>query len=229
MKNDFFVLMNDFKNPYQPTHINGLLDIIKGDKLPICSSKISFPYDVKEIINDEIYWNFNKNEELDCDYYHDQGHIISEELYLLINEYNLAPNYKKNLRVWMAGKQSDYKFNYFAFDRGTWEKGVQKNKDRIFYDVEKSKYKIGKRKEIIPTGSIVLTENANKYDCFELSGRVYGLSILIIISKRLKEDIEEKNFKGIKIIPLNEAFEEYCTDYKVSLESLLPKVKKNLP
>ena len=227
MADEYFILMNDWHEEYQKKFYSGVLDTVCGDSLPINGSEISFPYDVNLIQEDLVYWNFDKSEELSFDYRCDKGHIISNKLMSILNEFTFSPHYKKKLSVWMKEAEVSCDYTYIAFKRGTWEKGVQLDPDFIFYDRNNSSFELSKRGGIVPTGKISLTSNADNYDIFELLDTTC-LSNFLIVNSKVKSKIESKNIQGVKVIPLDEAFKIYCSDYNISLDRLLPKVNKKI-
>lgn len=230
MTDEYFVLMNDWHDDYQKKFYSGVFDTVCGNHLPINGSKFSFPYDVELIKDDTVYWNFDKYEELFFDYRFDKGHILSHRLVSILNDFSLSPHYKKNLSVWMQGKQVFNDYLYMSFKRGTWNKGVQLEPDFIFYDRDKSSFKLNHRGGIVPTGNISLTDNANRYDVFELLDTTCLSGFLVINEKvKLRLESEKMKIKGMKIVPINMAFKTYCADYNVSVDRLLPKVKKKIP
>jgi len=126
----------------------------------------------------------------------------------------------------LNGEKQDHNYFYIAFDRGAWAKGVQLNKEFIFYDEEHSIFEREKDGSIIPTGDIVLTKNVEAYDFFQLIDTYY-LGRYIIVNEKIKEKVEASEIKGVKVIPLNDAFKTHCKDYRVSISDLLAEVKKD--
>ncbi|CCN38635.1 hypothetical protein VIBNIWn13_p0041 [Vibrio nigripulchritudo Wn13] len=224
MRNDeFFVLMNDVRDDRSPPNRLGLLDIKKGKQCPVKDASVAFPYDVRYIEQDTIFWNFNERIALDFDYLHFDGHIMSERLFNVLSAYTSSPLKVKSVSVWMNGKEQTTTFKYLAFDQGEWRHGEQMHPSRVFYDTDHSSFEVGRLKEIIPTGRITLTNNATHYDFFELLGTVYGLHSHLILNRKVRDDLTGQDFRGIKILPLQQAFSEYCRDYNVRLSQIVPK------
>ncbi|WP_064792206.1 Imm43 family immunity protein [Shewanella woodyi] len=224
MNNTYFALMNDNECESQPVFLSGVLDIKDGAEIPINGSILSFPWDAYITKNEVIFWNFNKDEELLFDYRSDHGHIVSGQFLELLEGFLGAAHRVKKLVVWMNGKKIDYNYYYIAFDHGSWDNGIQLNTDLLFYDKNESIFKRGVRGGIVPTGDIVLTVNAKKFDFFQLL-ETSSLFDFFIVNEKIKENIDAMEFKGVKVVPLNDAFNTYCKDFRISIDSLLPKVK----
>ncbi|OOE71290.1 Imm43 family immunity protein [Salinivibrio sp. ML290] len=226
MTDEYYVLMNDCQNNFY----SGVLDTECAQAQRVEGSSISFPYDVGKIQDNIIYWNFEKVENLSFDYRCEKGHILSEKMMDILSGFVFSPHYKKRLSVWMRGAETQYSYTYIAFERGVWKTGKQLDPDFIFYDRLQSSYELNKRGGIIPSGEIKLTENAEKYDVFELLDTTY-LGGFLVVNNEVKRKIESEknNVRGFKVVPLNDAFNTYCRDYNISVEMLRAKAKRKIP
>ncbi|WP_192021685.1 Imm43 family immunity protein [Shewanella sp. WPAGA9] len=227
MSDEYFVLMKDKASPYCSISHNGILALEPDIKLPIRSSQFSFPYKVKDISSDELFWNFNKPEPLLFDYCQEKGHVVSAEIMAILDSLRLAPHFKKRLTVYMQGKKTDHDYFYIAFEQGEWLKGVQQDPQFIFYDEENSDYQLDREGDILPTGHIALTAVAAQYDVFEFTNCNF-LFDYIVLNAEAKAKLEQQGVKAGKFVPLQEAFNTVVTDRRLKLSDLLPKVKKTI-
>ncbi|MGX1113407.1 hypothetical protein ACSSVW_002831 [Pseudoalteromonas sp. MBR-15] len=225
MSATYYVLMNDYASPYQSTCPFGILALEPDTKLPVRPGRFSFPYDVKEISQSEIFWNFDKVEPLLFDYHEYKGHILSSKIAALLDGLKLAPHYKMRLNVYMEGKPTSRDYFYLAFDRGQWVKGVQQDPNHIFYDVDRSTHQLDRDGVKLPTGFIALTSLASQYDVFQIINVSY-LSAYMVFSAKAKAQLEKHGIKGGKFVPLQEAFDAALKECNQKLSDLLPKVKK---
>jgi hypothetical protein len=225
MSDTHYVLMNDYASSYQSINPIGILALEPDIELPVRSNRFNFPFNVKDIDGDEIFWNFNKVEPLLFDYRQYHGHLFSSKMMEQLDGSRLAPHYKKRLNVYMKGKPVPDDYFYLAFDRGSWHKGVQQDPEQIFYDVVRSTYQLDRDGVILPSGFIALTPLASQYDVFQMTN-VFYLSRYMVFTAKAKEQLEAVGVKGGKFVPLQEAFDAALKEGRQKLSDLLPKVKK---
>ncbi|WP_282167561.1 Imm43 family immunity protein [Shewanella japonica] len=227
MTEQYFLLMTDQESPYCSIYPYGILALEPDVELPVKAAQLSFPFDVKDISSDEIFWNFDKPEPLLFDYYMGKGHIVSAEVMAIFDSLRLAPHFKKRLTVYMQGKQTNHDYFYIAFACGEWLKGVQQDPQFIFYDEKNSDYQLDRNGLPLPTGQIALTEVAAQYDVFEFTN-CHFLSSYLVLNAQAKAKLEQQGMKAGKFVPLQEAFNTVVTDRRLKLSDLLPKVKKTI-
>ncbi|MDO6619936.1 hypothetical protein [Shewanella sp. 6_MG-2023] len=225
MTEQYFVLMEDNNSPYYSAYPYGILSQEPDIELPVKASQFNFPFDVKDISGDEIFWNFDKPEPLLFDYCQFDGHVVSAEIMAILDSLRLAPYFKKRLTVYMQGKQTEHDYFYIAFERGEWLKGVQQDPQFIFYDEQNSEFQLDREGDILPTGHIALTAVATKYDVFEFTNCCF-LSSYIVLNAEAKEKLEQQGMKAGRFVPLQEAFNTVLAESMDELSDLLPKVKK---
>jgi hypothetical protein len=71
--------------------------------------------------------------------------------------------------------------------------------------------------------------SSNNYDCFELQSSIKGIQGNLVVDEELANELITLNAKGIKLVPLQEAFKEYCKDWGVDASSLIIKKKRTMP
>ncbi|WP_281212649.1 Imm43 family immunity protein [Shewanella insulae] len=224
MKNDYYMLFNDKKSPYQHVFLPGMLSVQPGNERE--RHEFDFPYDVPRIAQDGIFLNFDAALPLRFDYREHSGHIVSTAVLEVLESLRLAPHYKKRLTVFMKGKATNYDYWYLAFDEGNWEKGEQLNPERIFFDEANSETQLDREGFPLPTGHITLTAEAKKYDFFQLIN-TRRIGSYMVCSVGAKARLEAVGIKGVRFVPLQQAFATYLKDViNRDLSELLPKVKK---
>ncbi|QSX37550.1 Imm43 family immunity protein [Shewanella sedimentimangrovi] len=224
MQDDYYVLFNDKKSPYQHVFLPGILSTLPGNEPQ--TSKLSFPYDVPQMAQEKLYFNFNESLPLRFDYREHRGHIVSPAVLEVLEHLKLAPHYKKHLTIYMKGMATDHDYWYLAFDRGSWDKGVQQNPERVFFDEENSDTQLDRDGWPLPTGHIALTTEAVKYDVFQLIN-IGCINSYMVCSADAKAKLEAVGIKGARFVPLQQAFAVYLKDeINRDLSELLPKVKK---
>lgn len=225
MSDTHYVLMNDYASSYQSIYPKGILALEPDTELPVRPNRFNFPFNVKDINSDEIFWNFNKIEPLLFDYRQYHGHLLSSKMTELLDGLRLAPHYKKRLNVYMAGKPVAYDYFYLAFDRGSWHKGMQQDPERLFYDEEHSTFQLDRDGAPLPTGHIALTPLCDQYDVFQMINTYY-LSDYMVFTAKAKVRLEVVGVKGGTFVPLQAAFDAALKERRQELSELLPKVKK---
>lgn len=223
----YFMIMIDRSSDFYTGFISGVFQSSAGTRLPVGASDISV-YKLNSSSRD-IYWNFDDIIPLHFDYTMHDGHIVSKRILDVINKYRLADSIQRKISVWMQGEKIEKDFYHIFFERITQRGRDDRYEHLVVFDKEKSEFERGKMNMVIPTGEIVLTENANNYDCFELQSSIKGIQGNLVIDEELANELITLNAKGIKLVPLQEAFKEYCKDWGVDASSLIIKKKRTMP
>ncbi|QXO16292.1 Imm43 family immunity protein [Vibrio ostreae] len=125
----------------------------------------------------------------------------------------------------MNGKFTGETLIYLVFKRPINNDTDEIKKRYRFIDLNKTDWQYGKRNQIVPTGNVVLNENAFDYDILELS-EFSVVHSQIVISEKVKLSIEKHAVKGVKLIGLNKGINEHLVDNHIEISRYLPKAKK---
>ncbi|MFZ5230787.1 Imm43 family immunity protein [Enterobacter bugandensis] len=93
-------------------------------------------------------------------------------------------------------------------------------------DEEKSILEEDKFGGIIPF-KIEFKDDALEYDILSLNDTL--LSGFIIVKQEVKEFIESKGFRGVKLVPLENALNVFCEDYFYEIDSNRKRKGNKLP
>lgn len=211
MQDDYYMLFNDDKSPYQPVFLEGTLSAYPGDEQD--RYEYDFPRDVPQIVQERIYLNFDKTQPLRFDYSKKHGHLVSPAVLEVLKGLRLAPHYQKSLTVYMKGKATEHDYTYLAFDAGSWVKGVQQNPERVFVDKAHSETQLDRDGRPLPTGYIALTAEAKKYDVFELIN-IACIAHYMVCNAETRAKLEAVGIKGVRFVPLQQAFAFYLKEVR---------------
>ena len=220
---NYYMIMVDTDSVFYKGFVGGVFQTKKGTSHPVGPSDISV-YKLDSSI-EKINWNFDEKPFLAFDYTKYEGHIIRENMWNIVKKYRVADYKERTINVWIEGELFESDFKHIFFEMPTQRERLETYEHLVFFDENKSEFEIGKFHLKIPTGEMVLTENAKNYDCFELRGGIKGIGSNLVVNENLAKKLLSENLKGIKIVPLRDAFRTFCNDSMLSLDNLLPRRK----
>ncbi|MCG8711023.1 hypothetical protein JHU04_004361 [Brenneria sp. 4F2] len=216
----YYILMNDYGSSLIPRYLHVIVDFKKqvNDKWEYESSKESFPnYMLESTCPNTLYLLCRKDVgALKFSYYnHGMGHIMSKDFFEKINSIETSHFVAKDMIATSIKDGSvlrdDLKYVYFLG-----------NED--FIDISKSKLEEDKRGNLVPY-DISFNKSVTKYGLFSINKTL--LHHFLFLSE-LSVDVFSK-VNGLKIVPLNSALNNYCSDYGYDLEGNKKRVRKKLP
>ncbi|CDG96433.1 Imm43 family immunity protein [Xenorhabdus bovienii] len=218
---NYYVLMNDYKSSLIPRYLHALVDTKKqvNENWDYEGSDYSFPYYMKELeCPDSLFLLCNRNVgALNFNYYfHGSGHIASNKFIDLFNDLKTCEIISKNLIATSIKDGSVIRddFNYLYFIG---------NDD--FLDLNNSELEEDRSGSLMPHKLII--NNPSNIDVFTIRSTL--LADFLIFSESAVEKFLKMKISGVKIVPLDEAFKNYCLDYGYDIGSSRKRVKRKLP
>ncbi|MDG0803642.1 Imm43 family immunity protein [Pectobacterium polaris] len=216
----YYVLMNDYSSSLIPKYLHALVDTEKqvSDNWEYEGSKYSFPnYILDDSCPDDLFLLCRRNiGALKFNYYnHGMGHIMSDAFFEKINGFNTSRFVAKNITAVSikdgATLRSDLKYVYFIGDNE-------------LIDTSGSKLEEDRRGNLVPY-DLKFNGGVDKYDIFSISKTL--LHHFLFVSESVA-DLASK-IKGIKVIPMDKALDNYCIDYRYDLLGNKKITKRKLP
>ncbi|KZR35254.1 MULTISPECIES: Imm43 family immunity protein [Enterobacter] len=217
----YYVIMNDFDSSLMPRNLQGMVDerIQIDENWEIEGSAFSFPYRITDdACPDRIYLLCNRNVgALKFDYYKkDFGHLMNKSLFSILENHKHNVFFDRDITPVSIGNgqalRDDFKYVYFP------------GGDVI--DEEKSFLEEDKFGDIIPF-KIEFKDDALEFDILSLNDTLLGG--FIIVKQEVKEVIESKGFRGVKLVPLENALDVFCEDYFYEIDSNRKRKSNKLP
>ncbi|GAS74960.1 hypothetical protein NGUA41_02138 [Salmonella enterica] len=214
---NFYILMNDYSQPSTLIFLHGIFDTIVTN--PPAPSKHNFPYYLADKeCPATIIINMTENQPIEFDYRHNQGYIVSEDFLFILQEAITPPFFIKKLSFYFSGEikeTSDKKYFLLYFPSN---KFIDYKKS-LFFNIE-SGSKIPRK--------ISFIDEASHYDIFELDSSIrYGCRL--VVNDKFKNKLENSGLHGFKIVPVDDALQHYCKDYRFDLNSAIKKERRKLP
>ncbi|MDE8744661.1 Imm43 family immunity protein [Pectobacterium polaris] len=216
----YYVLMNDYSSSLIPRYLHALIDTKKqvNEKWEYEGSKHSFPYYIKDVnCPDDLFLLCRNNiGALKFSFYHHGvAQIVSNELFDIINNAK-ASNFHSRKLIATSIKdggvlRSDLRYIYFSGEEQ-------------LIDFSKSKLEEDRIGSLVPY-DLIFHDSAFDYDIFSINKTL--LAGFLFVSESVA-DLASK-IKGIKVIPIDKALDNYCIDYKYDLEGNKKRVRKKLP
>ncbi|WP_246871314.1 Imm43 family immunity protein [Dickeya zeae] len=216
----YYILMNDYSSSLIPRYLNAIVDTRKqvNESWDYESAKNSFPYYMKDSsCPDDLFLLCRNNiGALKFSFYHHGvSQIISNEFLNIIKNIKASRYYSRRLVATSIKDGSvlrdDLSYIYFS--------GEEK-----FIDFSNSKLEEDKFGNLIPY-DFVFHDSVSDYDVFSVNDTL--LAGFLFVSESMANLVSK--VKGIKIVPLDKALDDYCIDYKYDLESNRKPIRKKLP
>lgn len=217
----YYVIMNDFESSLMPRNLQGMVDerLQVNENWEIEGSAFSFPYRITDdACPDHIYLLCNKNVgALKFDYYKkDFGHLMDKSLFSIFENYKHNVFFGRDITPVSIGNgqvlRDDFKYVYFP------------GGDVI--DEDKSILEEDKFGDTIPF-KIEFKDDALENDILSLNDTLLGG--FIIVKQEVKEVIDSKGFRGLKLVTLENALDVFCEDYFYEIDSNRKRKGNKLP